>query len=114
MKELAIVLVVVALFATLSGCSGNTIPKPFFGTEETGITFYSGIKAQKLMIKKESLLATIRGEEPPLADEVLLPIYRDTDRNRDHQISLKEAVEHDRVFVIQIEDSFGKVKFQPD
>jgi hypothetical protein len=117
MKKVAVT--ILALVVIASGCSGQAssankqadegpVPRSFFSrtviyTVEPG--------AKEYMTKLENLVARVQKLEPPLPDDVVLPVYRDADINRDHHISAKEAETFYKEYVLRFEDALGSVKY---
>jgi ABC-type transporter Mla subunit MlaD len=57
------------------------------------------------------LVGRVQKLEPPLPDDVVLPIYRDADVNRDHTITAKEAETFYKEYVLRFEDALGALKY---
>jgi hypothetical protein len=107
----------ISLLVIASGCGpqkspGTTqagegsVPKSFFART---ITYTVDPGAKEYMLKLENLLARAKKLEMPLPDDVVLPLYRDADVNRDHHISAKEAEIFYKDYVLRFEDSLGAV-----
>jgi hypothetical protein len=115
MKRLAIGLSVVAFAA--SSCTGVRfvsrrqidIPKTFF---ERTITYDVDAQAKRYMSNLEGLLGHIKQMQAPLADDLVLPLYRDADIDRDRHITSLEAEAFYNDCVLRYEDSLGPVQFQ--
>lgn len=118
MKKMAVVLSIVAL--AVIGCSGVRIvaipneeqvdiPKTFF---DRTITYQVEAEAKKYMIDLESLLCQIKQLQAPLRDDVVLPLYRDSDIDRDRRITAAEAKAFYSYCILKFEDSLGPVQFQ--
>ena len=118
MKKLAIVLSVVVLAG--SGCSGirivarqknpiSSIPKTFF---ERTITYDVDAEAKRYMSNLENLLGHVKQLQAPFPDDIVLPIYRDTDFDRDRHITALEAEAFYNDCVLRFEDSLGPVQFR--
>lgn len=115
MKKVAIVLLVGILVA---GCSmfknlssrQNARPDASRTFFDRTITYTVDYMAQEYMSKAESLLGQTRQEQAPLSDQVVLPLYRSTDIDRDHFITVVEAKAFYHDFVLKFEDSLGTVQ----
>lgn len=127
MKKMAMVLSVVAL--VVGGCSVAriaaqqnsperiaaqqtrqiNIPKTFF---DRTITYKVDAEAKQYMSKLESLLGHIQQLDAPLSDDLVLPLYRDTDIDRDRHIVLAEAKAFYDDYVLRFEDSLGPVCYK--
>lgn len=117
MKKLVIVLSISAF--VLSACSGVrlvsyrneevNIPKSFY---DRTITYSVDADAKKYMNDLENLLGRVRRLSAPYSDDLVLPIYRDTDINRDRRITAPEARAYYNDCVLKFEDSLGPVQFQ--
>lgn len=88
--------------------SESWVPKTFF---DRTITYTVDIEAKEYMFKLESLLRQNKQVETPLSDEVVLPIYRDTDIDRDRHITAAEAKAFYNDYVLRFEDSLGSVRY---
>jgi hypothetical protein len=112
MKKMVMVLSVVAV--VVSGCPGErivaeqkrqiNIPKTFF---DRTITYKVDAEAKEYMSKLESLLGHIRQLDAPVSDDIVLPLYRDTDIDRDRHITFAEAKAFYDDYVLRFEDSLG-------
>ena len=119
MKKIAILMFVVAI--VVSGCTGVrfvgferedkivNIPKTFF---DRTITYDVDTDAKRYMTDLESLMGQVKQLQPPFADDLVLPIYRDTDIDRDRRITSAEAMAFYNDCVLRFEDSLGPVHFQ--
>jgi hypothetical protein len=118
MKKMGIVLLIVS-FAAI-GCSKEgrfvltqsrqiDVPKTFF---ERAITYDVDTKAKRYMTNLESLLGQINKTQQPLPDDLILPLYRDADIDRDRRITFAEAVAFYNDCVLRFEDTLGPLKFQ--
>ena len=117
MKKLVIMLSILAF--VLSGCSGIklvsfekeelNIPKSFY---DRTITYSVDTDAKKYMNDLENLLGRVRRLSAPYSDDLVLPIYRDTDINRDRHITAPEARAYYNDCVLKFEDSLGPGQFQ--
>lgn len=118
MKKIAIMLSI-AVFV-ISGCSGIrlvalqkkeevNIPKTFY---DRTITYRVDADAKKYMSDLESLLGQVRRLSAPYSDDLVLPIYRDTDFDRDRRITEAEARAYYNDCILRFEDSLGPVQFQ--
>jgi len=114
MRSIAIVLSTVAL--AVGGCGSLGlhsqqenqvgVPKNFF---ERTIVYTVGSEAKDYMMKLESLLGQIQQIQAPLSDELVVPLYRDTDLDRNHHITDVEAKAFYQDYVLRFEDSLGPV-----
>lgn len=119
MKKIAIFMFVVAI--VVSGCTGVRfvgferkdkivdVPKTFFGRT---ITYKVDTDAKRYMSNLESLLGQVKQLQAPVADDIVLPIYRDTDIDRNRRITAAEAEAFYNDCVLRYEDSLGPVQFQ--
>ena len=118
MKKLVIILSILAF--VLGGCSGIrlvtvqkeeeiNIPKTFY---DRTITYRVDANAKRYMTDLESLLGQVRRLSAPYSDDLVLPIYRDTDIDRDRRITEAEARAYYNDCVLKFEDSLGPVQFQ--
>jgi len=114
MKRLAILFLAVILVT--SGCSGGGLTgggkggdmqKTFF---DRTVSYTIDAGAKEHMTRLENMLAAIKKTEDPLTDEELLPLYRDTDMNRDHRITTREAESYSQEYVLKFEDSLGRAR----
>lgn len=102
----------------LSGCSGFrfvalekepvNIPKTFY---ERTITYQVDADAKQCMTNLENLLGQVKRLQPPYSDDLVLPIYRDTDIDRDRRITAAEANAYYNDCILRFEDSLGPVHF---
>jgi hypothetical protein len=110
---------VLAMVVIVSGCGGQAssgnkqadegpLPRSFF-SRTVIYTIEPG--AKEYMSKLENLVGQVQKLEPPLPDDVVLPVYRDADINRDHHISAKEAETFYKEYVLKFEDALGSVKY---
>lgn len=105
----------------LSGCTGVrfvgfqredkivNVPKTFF---DRTISYDVDTDAKRYMSNLESLLGQSKQLQPPYADDIILPIYRDTDIDRNRRITVAEAEAFYNDCVLRYEDSLGPVHFQ--
>ena len=119
MKKIAIFMFVVAIL--VSGCTGVRfvgfqredkivkVPKTFF---DRTITYDVDTDAKRYMSNLESLLGQSKQLQAPYADDIILPIYRDTDIDRNRRITVAEAEAFYNDCVLRYEDSLGPVHFQ--
>jgi hypothetical protein len=117
MKKMAIMLSIAAFI--LSGCSGMrlvalqresvNIPKTFY---DRTITYRVDADAKKYMTDLENLLGRVRRLSAPYSDDLVLPIYRDTDIDRNRRITEAEAIAYYNDCILKFEDSLGPVQFQ--
>ncbi len=119
MKKIAIFMFVVAI--VVSGCTGVRfvgferedqivdVPKTFF---DRTITYSVDTEAKRYMSNLENLLGRVKQLQAPFADDVVLPIYRDTDIDRNRRITAAEARAFYNDCVLRFEDSLGPVQFQ--
>jgi hypothetical protein len=68
-------------------------------------------EAKESMAKLESLIELAQKLEPPIPDDIILPLYRDADIDRNHFITKDEAEVFSDSFILKFEDSLGKVKY---
>lgn len=112
MKKMAVVLWV--LLVVVAGCTVAQpqkqpgISKTFFGRT---ITYTLTPEAKDVMSKLESLIGQARKMDPPIPDEIVLPLYRDADIDRDHFITENEAKVFSKEYIMRFEDSLGQVTF---
>lgn len=85
------------------------IPKFFF---DRTIIYYISPEAKPYMNKLEVLVAHVVKAEEPLPDEKVLPIYRDTDIDRNHNITADEARNFYEDYVIRFEETLEPVKLR--
>lgn len=83
------------------------IPRSFF---DRTITYMVEPEAMPYMSKVQSLVARAEGLEQPLPDDILLPIYRNADLNRDHRITAVEAKTFYQSYVLRFEDALGGIR----
>jgi hypothetical protein len=117
MKNIIIIFLLALVFA-VGGCPSSDflfqekskvgIPKNFFGRT---ITYTVAPEAKESLSKLETLLAQSEEMKEPLPDRVLLPLYRDTDVNRDHHITAAEAEAYYREYILKFEDSLDSVSY---
>ncbi|MFC1761348.1 hypothetical protein ACFL6U_04640 [Planctomycetota bacterium] len=113
MKARAITVVCVMLAVT--GCSGGWkkaktgLTKTFYGRT---IKYQMETSAKEDMTKLENLMGQAHKVDPPVPDELLVPIYRDADIDRNHFISTDEAEIYYNDFILKFEDSLGSVKYR--
>jgi len=112
MRKIAVAFLAAALAA--GGCGDlslrkNYISKTFFNRT---ITYTVAPGAKEYMSRLENLLSQARQIEIPLPDNVLLPLYRDADVDRDHRITATEAKAFYHEYVLKFEDSLGRVDFK--
>jgi hypothetical protein len=106
--------IALVLFMVVTGCNMDQTPKPvgisktFFGRT---ITYTVSPEANELMSRLESLVGQAQKQEPPIPDEIVLPLYRDADIDRDHVITKNEAEVFSKDYIIRFEDSLGQVTF---
>src|SRR3990172_4080498 len=104
----------------VSGCGGDSssssspaggketaMPKTFFNRT---ISYAVEPAAKEFMTRLEGLVAMTKSGQETLTDQDLLPLYRDTDINRDHHISTAEAEGFYREYVVKFEDALGTVR----
>ncbi len=82
------------------------VPKNFF---DRTIVYTLDSEAKDYMMKLESLLGQIKQIQAPLSDELAVPLYRDTDVDRNHHITQVEAKAFYQDYVLKFEDSLGPV-----
>jgi hypothetical protein len=119
MKKIAVFMFVVSI--VLSGCTGVrfvgfqredriiNVPKTFF---DRTITYNVDTDAKRYMSNLESLLGQSKHLQAPYADDLILPLYRDTDIDRNRRITVVEARAFYDDCVLRFEDSLGPVQFQ--
>lgn len=102
----------------VGGCGGDSssspagnkegaMPKTFFNRT---ISYTIEPAAKEFMTRLEGLVAMTKANQDSLTDQDLLPLYRDTDINRDHHISAAEAEGFYREYVVKFEDAMGSVR----
>lgn len=111
-----IIIILLALAFAVGGCptenlsfqkkSQVCIPKSFFNRT---ITYTVEPGAKEFLYKLEGLLTQSEKIDEPLPDSVLLPLYRDTDIDRNHHITAAEAEAYYQEYVLKFEDSLGSV-----
>jgi len=118
MKRMDFVLVLSGLLVVAAGCGGAStspkqdgIGKTFFGRT---ITYTLAPEAKEIMSKMESLVGLANKMDPPIPDEIVLPLYRDADVDRDYFITKEEADTFSKDYIMRFEDSLGQVRFTPD
>ncbi len=115
-KMKKIIIILLALAFVVGGCPTENlsfwkkgqvcIPKTFFNRT---ITYTVEPKAKEFLYKLEGLLAQSGKIDEPLPDSVLLPLYRDTDIDRNHYITAAEAETFYHEYVLKFEDTLGSV-----
>lgn len=118
MKKTSTLVLMAAIVLVLSGCSGVrfvgfepspvNIPKTFY---ERTITYRVDANAKQTMTNLENLLGQVKGLQPPYPDDLVLPIYRDTDIDRDRRITAPEATAYYNDCILRFEDSLGPVHY---
>jgi hypothetical protein len=106
--------------AVVSGCGGaSSSSSSGAGAKETAMpkTFFNRTKsyavepaAKEFMTRLEGLVAMTKSGQEPLTDQDLLPLYRETDVNRDHHISTAEAEGFYHEYIVKFEDAMGSVR----
>ena len=123
MKKLTLVMAVAPILSLVSsGCAVLETPVPkskpsvvkhFFGGS---ITYSVDAEAQPILKKLVQLhgmtLSEQSGDSEASSDLLTLPLYRDTDVDRDHHITLREADAFYVGYVRQFEDHLGEVVYQ--
>ncbi len=111
MKKMVAVVFWIVLMV-VAGCAQPQkqpgISKTFFGRT---ITYTVAPEAKELMGKLESLVGQAQKLEPPIPDQIVLPLYRDADMDRDHYITEDEAKAFSQDYIMKFEDSLGQVTF---
>lgn len=110
----------VALALASAGCStlglGHRNPQVTKRFYSGSITYTLDADAQRVLSKIEKLQGntlTVRSRElDPRSDALILPLYRDSDLNRDHHITRDEAEVFYREYVQQFEDGLGEAVYQ--
>lgn len=111
-----------ALIVTTSGCASwqgrNAVSRTFYnktiiykvnaGAEEHMENLES--LQQQIYYEKEDIRTPSEDEESSLPDEIVVPLYRDTDTQRDHRITQEEAADFYEKSILAFEDSLGKLK----
>jgi hypothetical protein len=105
----------------VSGCTGVrfvgfqredriiNVPKTFY---DRTITYEVDTDAKRYMSDLENLLGQVKQLKAPYSDDLVLPIYRDTDIDRNRRITAAEARAFYNDCVLRFEDSLGPVQFQ--
>ena len=102
------------VFVLMGGCDVSKpqkqpeITKSFFNRT---IDYTLTSEARETMTRLETLVIMAQKLEPPIPDDILLPLYRDADIDRDHFITKEEAKLFSDSFILKFEDSLGKVKY---
>lgn len=105
-------LAIVILLGTIGCGTGKKV--------QTGITktFYNRTveyrvepEAKEYLSKLENLVGQSYEIEPPVPDDLIVPIYRDADMDRDHFITVAEAQVYYQDYILKFEDSLGSVRF---
>lgn len=114
----AIVSILLCALIFISGCTHwipfktkvDTVKKPFYGRS---IVYKVDVEARSYMDKITRLLGQAHDMEYPMPDNMTVCVYRDTDMDRDHSISLEEATQYYYDIILKFEDSLGSVKIKP-
>jgi len=101
----------------VGGCGGGSsaarketsLPRTFFNRT---ISYTVDPEAKDYMTRLEGLVAMTKPGQESLTDQDLLPLYRDTDVNRDHHITTAEAEGFYRDYVVKFEDALGPVRIK--
>jgi hypothetical protein len=126
MKKLGLVLALLpALTLASSGCAsfGNAEPAPASSKPSVAKRFFDGAITYSIDADAQSILKKLvhlhglsasgqNGDAGVSSDLVTLPLYRDSDIDRNRHITRHEAETFYAEYVRQFEDQIGKVVYQ--
>ena len=112
MRASLIILCVASLLSGLTGCgsmggkSKPAVTRTFYGRV---IEYELEPEAKEHLTKLEQLVSRSQNIDPPIPDDMIVPLYRDADMDRNHFITKTEAEVFYQDYILKFEDSLGSV-----